>query len=177
MRLLDYRALLEEGKQFDKIISIGMMEHVGKENLAGFVQTVEKLLKPGGLALLHIITNVEEGPINYWIEKNIFPGGYIPTLPETITHLAAKDFRIWDVENLAPHYRVTLDHWSERFEHVVPKVLEQFGERFVRMWRLYLRASSAAFREGAVEVHQILVSRGQPADLPLTREDIYGEGN
>lgn len=177
VRLLDYSALLEEGKQFDKIISIGMMEHVGKENLAGFVQTVGKLLKPGGLALLHLITNVEEGPINYWIEKNIFPGGYIPTLPETITHLAAKDFRIWDVENLAPHYRMTLDHWSERFEHVVPKVLEQFDERFVRMWRLYLRASSAAFREGAVEVHQILVSRGQPADLPLTRDDIYEEGN
>lgn len=177
VRLLDYSSLLGEGKQFDKIISIGMMEHVGKENLAGFVQTVEKLLKPGGLALLHLITNVEDGPIHYWIEKNIFPGGYIPTLPETITHLATKDFRIWDVENLAPHYRMTLDHWSERFEHVVPKVLEQFDERFVRMWRLYLRASSAAFREGAVEVHQILVSRGQPADLPLTREDIYGEGN
>lgn len=176
VRLLDYSALLEEGKQFDKIVSIGMMEHVGKENLAGFVETVEKLLKPGGLALLHLITNVEEGPINHWIEKNIFPGGYIPTLPEIITHLAARDFRIWDVENLAPHYRMTLDHWSERFEGVVPTVLERFDERFVRMWRLYLRASSAAFREGAVEVHQILVSRGQPADLPLTREDIYVKG-
>lgn len=176
VQLLDYSALLEEGKQFDKIVSIGMMEHVGKENLAEFVETVEKLLKPGGLALLHLITNVEEGPINHWIEKHIFPGGYIPTLPEIIAHLAARDFRIWDVENLAPHYRMTLDHWSERFEVVVPTVLEQFDERFVRMWRLYLRASSAAFREGAVEVHQILVSRGQPTDLPLTREDIYAKG-
>ena len=176
VQLLDYSALLEEGKQFDKIVSIGMMEHVGKENLAGFVETVEKVLKPGGLALLHLITNVEEGPINHWIEKHIFPGGYIPTLPEIIAHLAARDFRIWDVENLAPHYRMTLDHWSERFEVVLPTVLEQFDERFVRMWRLYLRASSAAFREGVVEVHQILVSSGQPADLPLTREDIYAKG-
>ena len=78
------------------------------------------------------------------------------------------------MENLAPHYHLTLDHWSERFERVVPTVLEKFDERFVRMWRLYLRSSSAAFREGVVEVHQMLVSRGQPSDLPLTREDIYG---
>ncbi len=175
VRLLDYSALLKEGKQFDKIISIGMIEHVGKENLSGFVETVEKLLKPGGLALLHLITNVEEGPINRWIEKHIFPGGYIPTLPEIISHIAAQDFRVWDVENLADHYRLTLDRWSERFEFVVPTVREQFDERFVRMWRLYLRASSAAFREGVVEVHQILVSRGKPEDLPLTRDDLYQE--
>ena len=97
------------------------------------------------------------------------------TLPEIITHLAARDFHVWDVENLAPHYRMSLDDWSERFERVVPTVLEKLDKRFVRMWRLYLRVSSAAFREGAVEVHQILVSRGQPKDLPLTREDIYKE--
>lgn len=175
VRLADYGSLPNDGEQFDKIISIGMIEHVGKENLAGFVQTIEKLLKPGGLALLHLITGVKDGPTNHWVEKYIFPGGYIPTLPEMITQLAARDFRIFDVENLAPHYRLTLDHWSARFERVVPTVLEKFDERFVRMWRLYLRASSAAFREGAIEVHQILVSRGQAADLPLTREDIYRE--
>jgi cyclopropane-fatty-acyl-phospholipid synthase len=175
IRLADYGALPGEGKRYDKIVSVGMIEHVGKENLAGFVETVEKLLKPDGLALLHLITNVEEGPINRWVEKNIFPGGYIPTLPETVTHLAARGFHVWDVENLAPHYRLTLDHWSLRFERVAAQVREKFDERFVRMWRLYLRASSAAFREGAVEVHQILVSSGRPAGLPLTREDIYGE--
>lgn len=136
VRLADYGVLPDEGKQFDKIVSIGMIEHVGKENLAGFVQTVVKLLKLDGLALLHLITSVKEGPINRWVEKHIFPGGYIPTLPEIITHLAARDFRIWDVENLAPHYRLTLDHWSERFERVAPTVLEKFDERFVGMWRL-----------------------------------------
>jgi cyclopropane-fatty-acyl-phospholipid synthase len=177
VRLADYGALPEEGTQFDKIVSIGMIEHVGKENLAGFVRTAEKLLKPGGLALLHLITNAEEGPVNNWVEKHIFPGGYIPTLPEIVAHLSARDFRVWDVENLAPHYRLTLDHWSERFERVAPLVLEKFDERFVRMWRLYLRASSAAFREGKVEVHQILVSRGRPVDLPLTREDVYKAAN
>ena len=175
VRLADYSAMPDEGKQFDKIVSIGMIEHVGKDNLDGFVQTFEKLLKPGGLALLHLITSVKEGPVNRWVENHIFPGSYIPTLPEIITHLAARNFRIWDVENLAPHYRITLDHWSERFERVVPVVCEKFDERFVRMWRLYLRASSAGFREGALEVHQILVSRGTPQKLPLTREDIYKE--
>ena len=170
--LSDYRALADEGKQFDKIVSIGMIEHVGKGNLAGFVRDVQTLLKPGGLALLHFITSVKEGAVNRWIEKYIFPGGYIPTLPEMIAHLSERDFRIWDVENLAPHYRLTLDAWSKRFERALPKVREKFDERFVRMWRLYLRTSSAAFREGAVEVHQILVSRGQPNNLPLMRGNI-----
>ena len=175
VRLVNYSALPREGEQFDKIVSVGMIEHVGKENLLGFVESLEKLLKPGGLALLHFISGVKEGPTNQWIEKYIFPGGYIPTLPEIGLHLAARDFRVWDVENLAPHYHLTLEHWSGRFERVVPTVLEKFDERFVRMWRLYLRTSSAAFREGAVEVHQMLVSRGQPSDLPLTRGDIYQE--
>jgi len=175
VRLADYRTLAAEGKQFDKIISIGMIEHIGKENLAEFAQALETMLKPGGFALLHSITSVEEDTLNRWIEKYIFPGGYIPTLLEIITHLSARDFRVWDVENLAPHYRLTLDHWSNRFERARPTVLEKFDERFVRMWRLYLRISSTGFREGATEVHQILVSRGHPHSLPLTRKDIYKE--
>lgn len=175
VRLMDYGELAREGKQFDKIVSIGMIEHVGREHLAEFMRDVEKMLKPGGLALLHLITAAKEGPINHWVEKYIFPGGYIPTLAEILSHLSARDFRVWDVENLAPHYRLTLDQWSERFELVVPAVVKKFDERFVRMWRLYLRVASAAFREGVVEVHQILVSRGQPRNLPLTREGIYKE--
>jgi cyclopropane-fatty-acyl-phospholipid synthase len=174
VRLMDYSSLAGE-EQFDKIVSIGMMEHVGKSHLAGFTRGVETTLQPGGLALLHSITMVQEGPVNGWIERHIFPGGYIPSLSEVVSHLTSRDFRVWDVENLAPHYRMTLDHWSERFEQCVPQVRKRFGEKFVRMWRLYLRASSAAFREGLVEVHQILVSRGQHRTLPLTREDLYFE--
>ena len=90
-----------------------------------------------------------------------------------IGHLAEGDFRILDVENLGPHYRLTLDHWSERFEQSVPEIRARFGEEFVRMWRLYLRGASASFREGTLEVHQILVSKGKPLGLPLTREDLY----
>jgi cyclopropane-fatty-acyl-phospholipid synthase len=80
---------------------------------------------------------------------------------------------VWDVENLGPHYQLTLDHWSDRFEQCLPLIRKKFDERFVRMWRLYLRASSASFREGTIEVHQILLSRGKPRNVPFTRENLY----
>ena len=172
-RLTHYETLAHEGKIFDKIVSIGMIEHVGKAHLDEFIQSVKSMLKPGGLALLHFITAPVEGPVGGWINKYIFPNGYIPTLKEMISHLASHDFRVLDVENLGPHYRLTLDQWSERFEKSVSKVREQSGEKFVRMWRLYLRGASASFRVGNLEVHQVLVSNGQPAEILLTREDIY----
>jgi len=173
VRLVDYRTLAREGRQFDKIVSIGMIEHVGKAHLGEFVEDVKTMLRPGGLALLHLITGTQDGPINRWVEKYIFPGGYIPTVAEMLKHLSEREFHVWDVENLAPHYRLTLDAWSERFERAVPLIRDKFGERFVRMWRLYLRGFSAGFRECRLEVHQILVSRGKPQGLPLTREDLY----
>ena len=174
VRLVDYGTLAREGPQFDKIVSIGMIEHVGKAHLAEFVGDVETMLRPGGLALLHMMTGVKYGrPSNPWVEKYIFPGGYIPTLSEMVNHLSARDFHVWDVENLGPHYRLTLDQWSERFERVVPLIREKFDERFVRMWRLYLRGFFSSFREATLEVYQILVSRGKPRNLSLTREDIY----
>ncbi|MDP2604962.1 MAG: class I SAM-dependent methyltransferase [Deltaproteobacteria bacterium] len=173
VQLVDYGTLAREGRQFDKIVSIGMIEHVGKAHLAEFARDVETMLRPGGLALLHLITTIKDGPTNRWVEKYIFPGGYIPTLAEMVDQLSAQDLHIWDVENLGPHYRLTLDEWSERFERAVPRIRERFDERFVRMWRLYLRGFSAKFREATLEVHQILVSRGNPRNLSLTREDIY----
>ncbi len=168
-----YDILANEGVNFDKIVSIGMIEHVGKAHLSEFCQCVKTMLKPGGLALLHLITSPIEGPTGGWVNKYIFPNGYIPTLTELLNHLHAQDFRIWDVENIGPHYRLTLDHWSERFEKCAETVRKMFDERFVRMWRLYLRGASASFREDSLEVHQILVSKGKPVGLPLTREDVY----
>jgi cyclopropane-fatty-acyl-phospholipid synthase len=157
VRLMDYGALAQEGRQFDKVVSIGMIEHVGKAYLAEFARDVKLLLKPDGLALLHLITGATAGPMNSWMERYIFPGGYIPTLSEIIKHLETQSFHVREVEQLGPHYRRTLDEWSKRFERVVPAVREKFDERFVRMWRFYLRASSAGFREALVNVHQLLV--------------------
>lgn len=173
VRLAHYQTLAQEDSRYDKIASIGMIEHIGKAHLPDFAQAVETLLRPGGLALLHCITSPIEGPFNAWMEKHIFPGAYVPTVPELLGHLAAHNLRVLDVENLRPHYQMTVDRWSERFDRCVPQVRAQFGEEFARMWRLYLRGSSASFREGTSELHQILVSRGIPTDLPLTREDIY----
>jgi len=173
VHLVDYGTLAREGRQFDKIVSIGMIEHVGKAHLAEFARDVKTMLKPGGLALLHLITEIKNGPTNRWVEKYIFPGGYIPTLSEMGSHLSAQDLHIWDVENLGPHYRLTLDEWSERFERAAPLIREMFDERFVRMWRLYLRGFSASFRGASLEVHQILVSNGKPGNLSLTRDYIY----
>jgi len=173
VRLEDYETLAHERTQFDKIVSIGMAEHVGKARLAEFIRSLKTLLKPGGLALLHLITGIKERHTTGWTEKFIFPGSYIPTLAEIINHVSEQDLRVWDVENLGPHYQLTLDHWSDRFERCVPLIRNEFDDRFVRMWRLYLRASSASFREGINEVHQILLSHGEPRNLPFTREDLY----
>lgn len=172
-RLTHYQDLVRERRVFDKIASVGMIEHVGKAHLAEYAGSVAALLRPGGLALLHSITTPEEGPFNGWMEKYIFPGAYLPTLPELLGHYADHGLHIIGVENLRVHYQMTLDHWSERFERHVPEIQAQFGGRFVRMWRLYLRGCSAAFREGTVEVHQTLVSHEKTDALPLTRDDIY----
>lgn len=178
VRLMHYAALSQlahkhQAQPFDKIVSIGMMEHIGKAHLPEFAEAVDTLLRPGGLALLHLITSVNEGPLNPWSAKYIFPGAYIPTTPEVLGLLNARRFHLWDVENLGPHYCRTLDAWAERFENAVPQVRAMYGEEFVRMWRLYLRGTSACFREGTLEVHQFLVSKeGARPLLPLTREDL-----
>lgn len=160
-------------KRYDRIISIGMIEHVGKPHLDEFFQSVANALNPGGLALLHMITSPKEGPVDPWIDKYVFPGGYIPAVAEIASYIYKYGFRLHDVENLCPHYLLTLEHWSERFERSVPIIRDMYDERFVRMWRLYLRGATAAFAESTLEVHQFLVSNGLSDALPMTRSDLY----
>jgi len=173
VRVIDYEGLAREGRTFDKIVSIGMIEHVGKAHLDDFSKAVSTMLRPGGLALLHFITSPQPGVFNPWIQKYIFPGAYVPTVAEMIDRISSYDMRIIDVENLRPHYQMTLDHWSATFEQNVSKVREMLGEEFVRMWRLYLRGCSSSFRDGVLEIHQILVSNGKSDEVPLTRDDLY----
>ena len=171
VRLEHYRA--QSGRQFDKIASIGMIEHVGKAHLAEFMQDVARLLRPGGVALLHMITSPIEGPFSPWLSKHIFPGAYLPTVAELTKLFEANRLYVQDAENLQTHYQYTLDHWSERFEAASPQVEAMFDDRFVRMWRLYLRSCSASFRVGTSTLHQFLVSNGPTTALPLTRNDLY----
>lgn len=174
VELLDYRELAKKGYTFDKIASIGMLEHVGAANLPRFMLALKNLLKAGGLALLHTITHTKEGPVNSWIEKYIFPGGYIPSLREVIWLLPDYDFHAIDVESLRLHYARTLDRWAAGFEKHVDKIRDMYGERFVRMWRLYLRSCAASFRVSGLNVHQILFSNGLNNTLPMTRQHLYG---
>lgn len=174
VRLVNYLDLDEKQLQFDKIVSVGMFEHVGKENLPKYMDKIEKLLIPGGLSLLHTITHpTEDVPDNTWMKKYIFPGGYVPSLRETVWLLPEYGFHILNVESLRMHYAMTLDHWYENFQHHIEAVREKFDQRFIRMWSLYLQGCAATFRVSGLNVHQILFSKELNNDLPLTLEHIY----
>lgn len=174
VELIDYRELAAATPStFDKISSVGMFEHVGQANYPHFMKAVNRLLKPQGLALLHTITHPTEQKPDPWIEKYIFPGGYIPSLREIMALLPDYDFHPIDIESLRIHYAMTLDHWANAYEANVEQVREMYGERFVRMWRLYLRASAAAFRQEGINLHQIVFTKGLNNQLDLTRDFLY----
>ncbi|MFZ5646978.1 MAG: class I SAM-dependent methyltransferase [Bacillota bacterium] len=172
VRLQNYLDLPEQ-EQFDKVASVGMFEHVGRENLAKYMEKIQKMLIPGGLSMLHTITGTEEKPVNSWADKYIFPGGYIPSLRETIWLLPQFDFHLLHAESLRMHYAMTLDRWYENFSRNIDAVRNKFGEKFVRMWTLYLRGCAANFRVTGLNVYQLLFSKGLNNDLPLTLENVY----
>lgn len=186
--LEDYRTHAAAGHTYDKIASVGMFEHVGRPNLAVFMDAIKQMLEPGGLMLLHFITKLMEGQGGQFTTKYIFPGGYIPSVRETIALLPEYDFRLLDAENLRIHYAMTLDVWAKNFEDNLDEVralLADTGrldkrwdgvidaEKFIRMWRLYLQGASANFRSGGLELHQFLIGNGANNELPLTREAWY----
>lgn len=175
IRRQDYRKLAEEDLKFDKIVSVGMFEHVGKENIPEYFEAVNKILKEGGLSLLHSITHSKEKPAHPWLQKYIFPWGYIPSLREIVWELPEKNFDLLDAENIGYHYSLTAERWLENFEEVTEEVREKFDERFVRMWRVFLVGVVFTFRYAENGVHQILFSKGKNTDLPLTRDYIYQE--
>lgn len=178
VELADYRTMARSGQVFDKVVSVGMFEHVGRANLPLYMEAVDKMLVPGGLSLLHSITHGSATPSsgNTWMLKYIFPGGYVPTLPEVIALLPPRDFHLLDAESLRIHYAMTLDHWRKAFEQHVDQVRAKFGERFVRMWRLYLTGAAATFRYTGLDIYQYLFSKGINNDLPLTRAYMYAQG-
>ncbi len=173
VRQADYRDLAFEGQSFDKIVSLGMFEHVGSEYIPAFFACLSKMLKPQGLSVLHTITRTIEGPVNPWVEKYIFPWSYIPSLREIIWVLPEYGFHILDVESLRLHHALTVDRWASNFDKVAEKVSDKYGDRFVRMWRLYLNGCSASFSCSGLDVHQLLFSKGLCNTLPFSREHVY----
>ncbi|NOZ93373.1 MAG: class I SAM-dependent methyltransferase [Acidobacteria bacterium] len=170
IRLADYREITGT---FDRWVSVGMAEHVGKAYLPRFLDHVTARLRPGGLGLLHLIGKDRPGFGDPWTLTYIFPGGYLPSIDRLLALMGRRDLRTIDVENLRPHYALTLDRWRERFEANVSRIEAMYDARFVRMWRLFLLSSAAGFRYGDTRVFQILFSNGPSDEVPLTREGWY----
>ena len=173
VKLMDYRDLEHSNLQFDKVVSVGMLEHVGRTNYDLFLKNVNAVLKPEGIFVLHYISGVKEGEGDAWIRKYIFPGGTIPSLREIISLSADYNFHVIDVENLRPHYRMTLLHWYKNFEDHIDEISKKFDERFIRMWRMYLCSCAASFNNGVIDLHQIVFTKGVNNHLPLTRDYLY----
>ncbi len=156
-------------QQYDRVVSVGMYEHVGADQHHRYMAAVERSLAVGGWSLLHTITQWQQRPTSPWIDRYIFPGGYLPTLESTFSLLPDYDFHAIDYESRRLHYARTLNEWWKRFENHLPEITEMYDERFVRMWRLYLRGSYAAFRWGNLDLAQIIWTKGLSNDVPLTR--------
>jgi len=168
-RLQDYRTLDE---RFDRIVSVGMFEHVGINHYGGYFQKINELLGGDGVALVHSIGRAD-GPsfTNPWIAKYIFPGGYIPAMSEVIPAIEQTGLYCTDIEVLRLHYAETLKAWRQRFVAAWDEAARIYDERFCRMWEFYLAASEASFRYQHMIVFQMQMSPSLDA-LPLTRDYI-----
>jgi cyclopropane-fatty-acyl-phospholipid synthase len=181
IRLQDYRELAG-AQTFDKIVSVGMYEHVGLANLPVYFETVARLLKPGGALLNHgIITTDPEGrpqgpPGGEFIDRHVFPGGELPNLPRALQYILGAGLEPVDVEDLRPHYARTLLLWARRFEERSADVLKAGGAERYRVWRIYLAGMAHAFDQGWLSVAQVLAykkSDGRPAARPWSRHYQY----
>jgi len=166
-RLVDYR---EVSGRFDRIVSVGMFEHVGVPQYREYFKDIHNLLADDGVALIHTIGRSDKpGSTSPWVLKYIFPGGYAPALSEIM--VACEKERLWatDVEVLRLHYAMTLRHWHDRFMARIDEARALYDDRFCRMWRYYLVISEMTFRRHQQVVFQLQLVRNQTA-VPLTRE-------
>jgi cyclopropane-fatty-acyl-phospholipid synthase len=168
--LLDYRAA---GGPFDRIVSVGMFEHVGVPYYRAFFDKVHSLLADDGVMLLHTIGRSDgPGATNPWIAKYIFPGGYAPALSELTAAAERSGLIVTDVEVLRLHYAETLAAWRQRFAANRAAAARIYDERFCRMWEFYLAAAEMAFRHGHEVVFQVQLAKRQDA-VPLTRDYMF----
>lgn len=168
-RLEDYR---DTQGPFDRIVSVGMFEHVGTAFHDAFFQQCRSLLSEDGVMLLHFIGNSDVPDFNNpWMERYIFPGGHIPSMSEFMPALERSGLVVTDIEVLRLHYALTLRHWRERFMAKRAQAMELYDERFCRMWEFYLSMSETAFRYQDIAVFQLQIARKQEV-VPLTRDYI-----
>ncbi|MDJ0777861.1 MAG: cyclopropane-fatty-acyl-phospholipid synthase family protein [Gammaproteobacteria bacterium] len=168
--LRDYRSLQQS---FDRVVSVGMLEHVGQFHYHEYFRKLQQLLKPDGVALIHTIGRQNKPqPVSAWIRKYIFPGGYLPAASQLSRAIESSGLWMTDLEILRLHYALTLNHWYRRFIANRERVRQLYDERFCRMWELYLLGSEMIFRHQDVCVYQMQLTR-DVATLPLTRDYIY----
>lgn len=179
VELKDYRDM-EGDAVFDKIVSVGMFEHVGIRNLPIYFGTAQRLLKPGGLFLNHGITQETEGwdkksVSTAFINRYVFPDGELDRVSNAQRAMERSAFEILDVEALRPHYAMTLRHWVQRLENHREEALRHVPETTYRIWRLYMAACALSFEEGGIGVYQILAGKRAKGlnPVPLTRRDVY----
>ncbi|MGH8386763.1 MAG: C17 cyclopropane fatty acid synthase CfaB [Pseudomonas sp.] len=181
LQLLDYRDLPQDGR-FDKVVSVGMFEHVGHANLAEYCKTLFGAVKEGGLVMNHGITakHIDGRPVGRgagdFIGKYVFPNGELPHLSMISAEISEAGLEIVDVESLRLHYARTLDHWSERLEDNLEAAAKLVPGQALRIWRLYLAGCAYAFARGWINLHQILAVKAHADgshELPWTRDDIY----
>jgi len=169
---------------YDKVVSIGVLEHAGRDQIADVVQAHADFLKPGGLGMLHFIGHVGRRDTEYFIRQHVFPGGWIPSLADVIIAMEDAGLEIVDIENLRRHYALTLDVWADRFDASWDKIHaidpSRFDERFRRIWRAYLIGCAEMFRSRSERTHlfQIVFSKGNitRSNYPMSRAFLYGDG-
>ena len=166
--------------QYDKLLSIGTLEHAGRDQLADVVRAHAAALKPGGLGVIHFIGHVDSSDTEFYIREYIFPGGWIPSLAEAISCMERNGLEVVDVENLRRHYALTLDVWAERFDRRWREIHaldpKRFDERVRRTWRTYLWSCAELFRASRPQIglFQVTVSKGNlGADYPMSRAFLY----
>jgi cyclopropane-fatty-acyl-phospholipid synthase len=165
--LRDYR---EESGHYDRVVSVGMFEHVGVNHYNAFFNQLKSLLAPDGIALLHSIGRMDgPGSTHPWIRKYIFPGGYIPALSEVLPAVERSKLWVTDIEILRLHYAETLRSWRRRFEGNRDRLRRIYDERFCRMWEMYLVGSEIAFRRSTFMVFQMQLAKAVDS-VPMTRD-------
>ncbi|MDE0039033.1 MAG: cyclopropane-fatty-acyl-phospholipid synthase [Gammaproteobacteria bacterium] len=168
---------------YDKVVSIGVLEHAGRHQLREVIRAHANALKPGGLGLIHFIGHVGDRDTDFFIRKYIFPGGWIPSLSKALDAMEAEGLEILEVENLRRHYALTLDAWTEKFDANWQTIRamdpDRFDERFLRIWRTYLIGCAEMFRSknSQTNLFQVLFSKGNvdTESYPMTFEHLYGQ--
>jgi cyclopropane-fatty-acyl-phospholipid synthase len=168
-------------REYDKVVSIGTLEHAGRDSLEEVVRAHAAFLKPGGLGMLHFIGHVGHFQTDFFIRRHVFPGGWIPSLAHTLAAMERAGLEVMDIENLRRHYALTLDAWGERFDRHWDDIRaldpKKFDERFRRVWRVYLYGCAEMFRSpiGYTHLFQIVFSKGNVARkrYPMSREFLY----